>query len=96
MTIIDTGAHIAAFLLGAAAAAAFIATLVRLRRRRYQGPHTEPYAGFREAAHTSVEFLELECQGHCPGATAHETDGGDEATCVLCGTTRRIPETDAA
>jgi hypothetical protein len=95
VTIIDTGAHIAAFLLGAAAVAAFIAALVRLRRRGYQGPAPEPYAGFREAAHTGVEFLELECQGHCPGATAHET-AGDEATCVLCGTTRRIPEPDAA
>lgn len=96
MTLIDTSAGIAAALLGLALAGAFIAVLVGVRGSRYQGPDSEPYTGFREAAHTGGEFLQLECKGHCPGATAHETDGGDEATCVLCGTTRRIPETDAA
>lgn len=95
MTLTDTGSHIAVGLLGLALGVACIAVLVSLRRRRYRGPFADPYAGFREAAHTGSEFLQLECKGHCPGDTAHETHG-DEATRVLCATTRRIPEPDAA
>ena len=95
MTLTDTGSNIAVSLLGLALGLAIIAVLVSLRGSRYQGPASEPYAGFREAAHTGSEFLQLECKGHCPGDTAHETHG-DEATCVLCSTTRLIPAPDAA
>ena len=94
MTLTDTGSHIAVGLLGLALGVACIAVLVSLRRRRYRGPFADPYAGFREAAHTGKR-LHLECEGHCDGDSAHGTHG-DEATCVLCGTTRRIPQPDAA
>lgn len=92
MTLTDTSVHIAAALLGAAAAVAFIAALVALRRSRYQGPFAEPYAGFRTG---TGEFPRLACEGHCDGTTAHEV-AGDEATCVLCGTTRQVPAPDPA
>lgn len=96
MTLTDTGSAIAVSLLGLALGLAIIAVLVSLRGSRYQGPASEPYAGLRESAHIGSEFLQLECKGHCPGDTAHETDGGDQATCVLCSTTRLIPAPDAA
>lgn len=51
MTLTDTGAYIAIVLLGLAVGVAFIAFLIGLRRRRYQGPFTVPYAGFRTGAH---------------------------------------------
>ncbi|WP_086746174.1 MULTISPECIES: hypothetical protein [Actinomycetes] len=87
--MIGASMTIAVCLLGGALAAAFIAGLRSLRRRRYQGPASEPYAGFQSGAHTGTgEFLQLECQGHCPGSTAHEVDGDGGATCVLCGATR--------
>lgn len=94
MPLTDTGAAIAAALLGPVLGLAIIAVLVGLRGSRYQGRASDPYAGFRESAHTGKR-LRLECEGHCDGDSAHETDG-DEATCVLCGTTRRVPQPDAA
>lgn len=96
MTLTDTGSNIAVVLLGLALGLAIIAVLVSVRgRRRYQGPDPEPYTGFREAAHAGGKRLQLECEGHCDGDSAHETHG-DEATCVLCGTTRLVPAPDLA
>ncbi|MFU0241695.1 hypothetical protein ACKI1J_38895 [Streptomyces scabiei] len=101
MTLTDVGLHIAAALLGAALlAVAFIAGRHVARRRgrgRYQGRTPEPYAGFRTGAHTGTgELRWLECHGHCPGTTTHETAGDGEATCVLCGTVRLVPAPDVA
>jgi hypothetical protein len=83
-----------AVLLGCTAAAVLIGALIAARHTRYQGRAPEPYAGFRTGAR-SGELLLLECEGHCDGASAHETDG-DEATCVLCGATRQVPAPDPA
>ncbi|QFR00747.1 hypothetical protein F9278_36340 [Streptomyces phaeolivaceus] len=95
MNLTDTGAHIAVFLGGLAIATAFIGGLVLARRPRYQGP--EPYAGFRTGARAdSGSLVLLACEGHCDGDTAHETDGEDTATCVLCGTPRPVPAPDPA
>lgn len=98
MTLIDASLQIAATLAGGAFAVAFIAALCIARgRRRYQGPAPEPYAGFRTGAHAGTgEFLQLACEGHCPGTTAHEITGDEGATCVLCGDTRTVPAPDPA
>lgn len=103
MTLTDTGSTIAVSLLGLALGVAIIAVLVSLRRRRYRGPFADPYAGFRTGARTERggEFLQLECEGHCPGTTAHqitedEVSGSQGATCVLCGTARPVPVPDEA
>ncbi|MCC9712045.1 hypothetical protein E4N62_46690 [Streptomyces sp. MNU76] len=79
-----------AVLLGCIAAAVLIGSLIFARHARYQGRTPEPYAGFRTGArHTGTgEFLQLACEGHCPGTTAHEITGDEDATCVLCGTHR--------
>ncbi|MDX3033018.1 hypothetical protein [Streptomyces scabiei] len=95
MTLTDASLHIAAFLLGGALLAAAATGLRSLRRRRYQGPASEPYAGFQTGARTG-ELLWLECHGHCPGTTTHEAAGDGEATCRLCGTARLVPAPDAA
>lgn len=96
MTLTDVSLHIAAVLAGAA----FVGLIITGRliaRSRYQPRASEPYAGFQTAAHTDTgEFLQLACEGHCPGTTAHEVTGDDGATCVLCSTPRRIPAPDAA
>jgi hypothetical protein len=96
VTLNDASLHIAAALLGAAVLAAATTALRSLRRRRYQGgPACEPYAGFQTGAHDSTggtgEFVQLECEGHCPGTTAHEITGDGRATCVLCVTHRALP-----
>lgn len=89
MTLTDTAMQIAGGLLGAALAVAFIVALHGLRRRRYQGPFSEPYAGFQTGAHAEAgEQMWLECEGHCDGTTTHESNGDESATCVLCGTAR--------
>lgn len=91
MTLNDPSLFIAV-VLGCGAAAVLIGALIAARHARYRAPVSEPYAGFREAAHSGVEFLELECEGLCPGATAHEVTGSQGATCVLCGTHRVLPD----
>jgi hypothetical protein len=84
--------YIGAFLAGCSIGGALI--LAR-GRSRYQGPASEPYGGFQTGAHTGTgEFLQLDCEGHCPGTTKHEVTGDEGATCVLCGTARPIPVPD--
>jgi hypothetical protein len=96
VTLTDASMHIGAFLAGCAIGAAVIRALILARRRRYQGPASDPYAGFRTGAYVAEQLLLLlDCEGHCDGATAHEVEG-DDATCVLCGATRQIPAPDPA
>lgn len=87
----DPSLFIAA-VLGCTAAAVMIGALIFARHARYQGPDPEPYAGFRTGARRTGtgEFLQMECEGHCPGVTAHEITGDEDATCVLCGTHRSV------
>ncbi|MEH0623502.1 hypothetical protein QBA57_39815 [Streptomyces scabiei] len=91
----DPSMQIATVLLGLAVGVAVMAALAGLQRHRYQGPASEePYAGFQAGARTDPggEFPQLECEGHCPGSTAHEITGDGGATCVLCGTHRALPD----
>lgn len=88
-------AQITAVLIGLAILTPLLVALRHLGRTRY--PTTDAYAGFRTDAHPGTgELLLLDCEGHCDGDTAHETDSDGTATCVLCATTRRIPAPDAA
>ncbi|MFD9107171.1 hypothetical protein [Streptomyces bottropensis] len=96
MTLTDASLFIAV-VLGCAAAAIVIGFLIFARHARYRGPVSDPYAGFRTGAHTGTgELRWLECKGHCPGTTTHETAGDGDATCVLCGTPRLVPAPDPA
>ncbi|MDX3170076.1 hypothetical protein PV516_40660 [Streptomyces scabiei] len=91
----DASVQIVDVLLGLAAGVAVIAALAMLQRHRYQGPPPEePYAGFQAGARDAGtgEFVQLECEGYCPGRTAHEITGDGGATCVLCGTHRALPD----
>lgn len=95
MTLTDPSLFIVV-VLGCAAGAVVIGALVFARRPRYQGPHADPYAGFRSGNGHTGQLLLLDCEGHCDGSTAHQTDDEDGATCVLCGTPRPIPVHDEA
>jgi hypothetical protein len=81
----DPSVQIVNVLLGLAVGVAVIAALSILRRHRYQRPPSEePYAGFQSGARDAGtgEFVQLECEGHCPGRKAHEITGDGGATCV--------------
>ncbi|MEI5522491.1 hypothetical protein WB388_17970 [Streptomyces brasiliscabiei] len=93
----DFSLQIAAGILGAGLAAAFIKALAVLHRNRYQAPAPEPYAGFQTGAHADAgEQLRLDCHGQCGGTTTHEADGAGTATCFWCGATRPVPVPDEA
>ncbi|MEH0657561.1 hypothetical protein QA860_07395 [Streptomyces stelliscabiei] len=95
MPLTDASLTIAITLGGLALGAAIVWALVSVRRPRYRGPFAEPYAGFQAGARAHAdtgEFLQLECEGHCPGATAHEVTSVQGATCVLCATHRALPD----
>lgn len=96
MTLTDPSLFIAV-VLGCTAAAVVIGALIFARHAHYQGRTPEPYAGFRTGARADAgELVLLECEGHCDGACGHETAGDGTATCVLCGTARRLPAPDPA
>ncbi|MDX2566055.1 hypothetical protein PV413_23840 [Streptomyces scabiei] len=88
MTLVEAAVYAVTYFAGAWLASVVI-ILVVLARRRLAAQAADVYAGFRaDNAGASGELPLLACEGHCDGATEHETDGDGGATCVLCGTHR--------
>ncbi|WP_200302276.1 hypothetical protein [Streptomyces adelaidensis] len=75
-------AQIAAVLIVLAVLTPVLVTLRHMGVPSY--PADASYAGF----HDDPARVLLDCEGHCPGTTAHEITGDEVATCVLCGTHR--------
>jgi hypothetical protein len=76
--------QIAAALLTAAASIAFASGTHYLRN--LHRPARATYTRFHTDDATPA--LLAECEGTCPGSTAHEDDGEGTATCTGCGTPR--------